>query len=190
MYEEDLTNLEDWIRRLKVEYTIFFNGHRKKPPEDLKMRVEKLVKKLSEAGNMAYSERFRYNTLVTRFYVLRDLWRRTLMSRELGENVRDVAVAPDETSTGKQAPGREVQVTISNPDLEEDKIRKLYERLLEIATRNAKQTPISYPQFLKYVSAQAKSIQQKFGCSAVVFNVALEQDAVKFTARAKGGKQS
>src|SRR5213593_544172 len=91
MYEEDLTNLEDWIRRLKVEYTVFFNGHRKRPPEDLKLRVEKLVKKLSEAGSMAYSERFRYNTLVTRFYVLRDLWRRTLMSRELGVTARDRA---------------------------------------------------------------------------------------------------
>jgi hypothetical protein len=189
MYEEDLTNLEDWLRRLKVEYTIFFNGHRKKPPEDLKLRVEKLVKKLSEVGNMAYSERFRYNTLVTRFYVLRDLWRRTLMSRELGQNVRDAVLPSDETSTGMQEAGRDVQVTISNPDLEEDKIRKLYERLIEITARNAEQSPIAYPQFLKYVSAQAKTIQQKFGCSAVVFNVALEQDAVKFTARAKGGKQ-
>src|SRR6266496_6474524 len=91
LYEEELTSLDDGIRRLKVEYTIFFNGHRKKPPEDLKIRVERIVKKLSEAGDMTYNERFRYNTLVTRFYVLRDLWRRTMMQRELGVTARDRA---------------------------------------------------------------------------------------------------
>ena len=45
--------------------------------------------------------------------------------------------------------------------------------------------PVSYDQFLKFISTQTKSLQQKFGCSAVAFNLALEKDAVKFTARAE-----
>src|SRR2546422_3131444 len=103
LYEDELISLEDGIRRLKVEYTIFFNGHRKRPPEDLKMRVERIVKRLSETGDMTYNERFRYNTLVTRYYVLRDLWRRTMMQRELGETARDKAAAMEDLTT-KQAP--------------------------------------------------------------------------------------
>src|SRR5438093_8745358 len=146
LYEDDLTSLDDRIRRLNVEYTIFFNGHRKKPPEDLKMRVERIVKKLSEAGDMTYNERFRYNTLVTRYYVLRDLWRRTMMQRELGETARDKAAAMEDLTT-KQAPKLEVHITLSNPDREEDKIRKLYEGLVDISTKGLKQSPISYPQF-------------------------------------------
>ena len=189
MYEDELSSLDDGIRRLKVEYTIFFNGHRKKPPEDLKMRVERIVKKLSEAGDMTYNERFRYNTLVTRFYVLRDLWRRMMMQRELGETARDKAAAGEALPT-KAAPKLEVHITLSNPDREEDKVRKLYEGLVDMSTKGAKQPPISYPQFVKYIATQTKNIQQKFGCSAVVFNVALERDAIKFTARADVGKRS
>lgn len=188
MYEEDLNSLDDGIRRLKVEYTIFFNGHRKKPPDDLKMRVERIVKKLSESGDMTYNERFRYNTLVTRYYVLRDLWRRTMMQRELGETARDKAVLEDRAA--KEAPKLEVHISLSNPDREEDKVRKLYEGLVDMSAKGAKQPPISYPQFLKYIATQTKNIQQKFGCSAVVFNVALERDAIKFTARADDGKRS
>jgi hypothetical protein len=59
MYDEDLTHLEDWLRRLKVEFDIFFNGHRKKPPDDLKLKLERLLKKLGEAGDMSFQERFR-----------------------------------------------------------------------------------------------------------------------------------
>lgn len=84
MYDDDLTNLEEWLRRLKIEYHIFFNGNRKQPPEDLKIRVEKLVEKLSECSDLSLTQRFRFNTLIARFYVYRDLWRRTIIAREMG----------------------------------------------------------------------------------------------------------
>ena len=58
MYDEDLTNLEEWIRRLKIDYEIFFNGNRKKPPDDLRLRVERLVKRLAESTDMSFSQRF------------------------------------------------------------------------------------------------------------------------------------
>ncbi len=187
-YDEDLTNLDDWLRRLKVEYTVYFNGHRKRPPDDLRLRVEKIVKRLSDAGDMTYSERFRYNTLVTRFYVLRDLWRRTMAARELGEEPRlEPERASDEVPSPQTSPvSSGTKVVIHDPESEEDKVRALYQALVDITHKKPGQNPpVSYDQFLKFISTQTKSLQQKFGCSAVAFNLALEKDAVKFTARAE-----
>src|SRR5512136_1666302 len=82
MYDEDLKNLEEWIRRLKIEYDIFFVGNRRKPPDELRQRVEKTVKRLAEATDMSLSQRFLYNTLIARFYVYRDHWRRTQQEHE------------------------------------------------------------------------------------------------------------
>ena len=83
MYDEDLENLEEGLRRLKVEYHIFLSGSRKKPPDDLRIRVERIVKKLSESSDMSFSQRFRFSTLVTRYYVYKDLWRREVQNREM-----------------------------------------------------------------------------------------------------------
>ena len=93
MYDDDLENLDESLRRLKVEYHIYFTGNRKKPPDDIKMRVERLIKKLSECSDLSVTQRFRFNTLITRFYVYRDLWRRTLVEREMGAEPKAEAVA-------------------------------------------------------------------------------------------------
>jgi hypothetical protein len=183
VYEDDLTNRDEWLRRLKVEYTIYFNGHRKKPPDDLKLRVEKLVKKLSEVQNMSFGERFRYNTLVTRFYVLRDLWRRTILSRELSG-------AAAEESSGKgspsPSPSDQVRVSIADPEADEGKVRELYQALLSARKLNAAETaPVSYPQFVKYIAKQTRDIKAKSGCARVLFTIAVEEDAIRFLATAE-----
>ena len=185
MYDEDLANLDEWLRRLKVEYDIFFNGHRKKPPEDLRMRVERVVKRLSEASNMSFAERFRYNTLVTRFYVFRDLWRRTLQEREAGR-VQDQR--PDEERTDIAAADagavETICVSISDPEAEVEKVQQLYDALLRMKGKHA--TGVSYPQFAKYISMQTRGIRDKYQCSNVTFTVTLEENAIKFTATAQG----
>jgi hypothetical protein len=185
MLDDDLDNLDEWIRRLRVEYDIFFNGHRKKPPEDLKARVEKLVKKLAEV-NMSYSQRFRYNTLVGRFYVYRDHWRRLLSEREHGLEPRNAVADANDAAVAEVRPdaGQEIQVSITDPASDGDKIRQLYTWLNSMRSQRREALPqISYQQFEKYVSAQTTGIKQRFGCTSVVFRVFLEEDAIKFTAR-------
>jgi len=188
-YDEDLTNLDDWLRRLKVEYTVYFNGHRKRPPDDLRARVEKIVKRLSETGDMSISDRFRYNTLVTRFYVLRDLWRRTMSARELAQEParpEPPAASDADASPKTSSASSGMKVVIHDPESEGDKVRTLYQALVDMTHKGSGQKPpVSYDQFLKFISTQTKNLQQKFGCSAVSFNLGLEKDAVKFTARAE-----
>ena len=46
--DEQLTRLEDDIRRLRIEFDIFFNGGAKRPPYETKGRVETLLKRLGD----------------------------------------------------------------------------------------------------------------------------------------------
>jgi hypothetical protein len=192
VYDEDLTNLDDWLRRLKVEYDIFFNGHRKRPPDDLRLRVEKVVKRLAEAGNMTFSQRFRYNTLVARFYVMRDLWRRTMQQRELGTTARETGAPVEASRPGaRRAAGGtirdELRVSIADQSQDEEKIRRMYDAMLQMRKKEPNQAPgVSYSQFARYVAAQTQSIQEKYGCRSVQFAISLDENAIRFTARAEG----
>jgi len=179
-----LTDFEDGLRRLKVEYDIFFNGHRKRPPDDLRGRVERIAKRLSEASGMSFAQRFRYNTIVARYHVMRDLWRRTLQQRESAT----AQAAPPKAAEQEAAPAareRELKVSISDPERDEAKIRQLYDTILQMRERQPTAAPnISYQQFVRYISDQTQKIQGKFGCASVQFAVSIEQDAIRFTARA------
>ncbi len=188
MYDDDLTNLEDGIRRLKIEYDIFFNGSRKKPPDDLKGRVDRLAKKLSEATNMSFPQRFRFNTLIARYCVLRDLWRRTLQDRESAGPARaEFKVSRRASFSTPETSQSRISVAIADPKTEDEKVRQLYEALLQMRGENARNLPdISYQQFAKYLATQTQGIRERYHCARVVFTVALEENAVKFTATAEG----
>jgi len=183
-HEEDLTNFDDWLRRLKVEYDIFFNGHRKRPPEDLKMRVDKLVKRLGEATNMSFQERFRYNTLVARYYVYRDRWRRSLLEMEMGRDGGSRGAAPvGVPATPSKAPAaRGLRISITDALADEQKVRQLYAALLAM---KGGQAPISYKQFTKYIAGRVQTIREKHSCSSVLFTLAGQNDDIKFTAKAQ-----
>jgi len=187
VYDEDLTNLDEWLRRLKIEYHIFFSGNRKMPPDDLRLRVERLVKKLSECSDMSFPQRFRFTTLITRYHVYRDLWRRTQQEREMGAELKNAAVLPPASTAPPSAVQHKeaVRISLADPKEEEEKVRLLYDALLRIKGPHAKETPPSYPQFAKYIATQTCGIRKKYGCSKVAFTIALEEGAIRFTAAAE-----
>jgi hypothetical protein len=186
-YDEDLTNLDEWIRRLRVEYAIFFGGSRKKPPDDLRMRVDKLVKRLGETSDMSVSHRFRYNTLIARYYVFRDLWRRTQQERESADEAQE-PLAPGQTpplESQSRLFREEVQVSISDPAAEAAKVQHLYDELLRVRREHAQNAPVvSFEQFANYIAGQIQGIQEKHRCASVVFRIEREAKSIRFTAKA------
>jgi hypothetical protein len=186
-YDEDLTNLDECLRRLTVEYHIFFSGNRKNPPDDLRQRTERTIKKLSECKDLSYSQRFRYNTLLARFYVYKDRWRRKLHDREMGTERKkeaadtESASAPQNTVRSQEA----IHISISDPKAEGEKVRALYDALIHIRGINGNKASPSFQQFAKYIEAQTLGIREKHKCSKVAFTIALEDDAIRFTAAAE-----
>jgi hypothetical protein len=183
VYDEDLTNLDEWLRRLKIEYLIYFNGNRKKPPEDLRLRLERLVKKLSECSDMSFSQRFRLNTLIARYYVYRDLWRRTLLEREMGaEKKGEEAGLAESAKTTINQPSEAVRISISDPEEEKEKIQQLYDALVRLKDAGSKESPLSFQQFAKYITTRTLDIRKKQGCPRVAYIIALEEGGIRFTA--------
>ncbi|OLE10418.1 MAG: hypothetical protein AUG89_12375 [Acidobacteria bacterium 13_1_20CM_4_56_7] len=83
--DEEMTLLESHLRRLKIEYEIYFNSPQKRPPSDLEWKVLALLRKFSDGGGrLNFSQRFRYNELAQRYAVYSDLWRKKARIREEG----------------------------------------------------------------------------------------------------------
>src|SRR5207253_4466799 len=82
--EDRLARLEEDIRRLKIEFDVYFNGGSKRPPYDTKMRVESHLKQMGDDRSLTFAQRYYYNSLATRYASFRELWRRTMQGREEG----------------------------------------------------------------------------------------------------------
>ena len=60
--DEELSLLEDQVRRLKVEYDVYFGGGSKKPPTEIEWKVKNLLRKFADGNRMSYGQRFRFTT--------------------------------------------------------------------------------------------------------------------------------
>lgn len=172
-----LNRLEEDIRKLKIEYDIFFNGGSAKPPTDTRYRVESLIKRLYDARGMTFGQRFRYNSLVSRFNVYRELWRRNLKEKEEGGREREV-----EPALGGFAP---TTVRCSDPAAEPEKVRALYDSLV-LARRvvGERTADMPFDRFEQMISNQVRQIKGQLKCEAIDFTVEIDAGAVRFKARA------
>jgi hypothetical protein len=76
-----LSRMEDEIRKLKIDFDIFFNGATKRPPLEARARLESFIKRIADNRNLTYAQRYQFNMLVARFTSYRELWRRTLKAK-------------------------------------------------------------------------------------------------------------
>jgi len=183
---DDLLNrLDDDIRKLKIEFEIYFNGGTKKPPYDMKYRTDTLVKRLYDARNMTFGQRFKYNSLVARYNVYKELWRRLVKNMEESggrDGARDVSPLLDTTPE----PGFESStVRCTDPSAEPDKVKALYEALVSAKRSCGEATDeVPFARFEKIIEAQVKQIRSKLNCEAIDFTVEVADGMVKFRAKA------
>lgn len=183
--DEQLTRLEDDIRRLRVEFDIFFNGAAKRPPYDTKGRVETLLKRLGDDRTLTYAQRYRYNSLAARYNAFRDLWRRTMQGREEGRDPASTARA----NVKKQQAAKEVSFVCLDAHREVELVKNLYTSLLDAKRRCGESTEdLSFPKFHRLIASKADGIKQQVGCERVQFSVAIENGHVSFKARADHGQ--
>jgi hypothetical protein len=76
-----LGKMEDDIRKLKIDFDIYFNGASKRPPLEARARLDAFIKRLSDNRNLTFAQRYLFNTLVARFVSYRELWRRQLKAK-------------------------------------------------------------------------------------------------------------
>ncbi|MGC2236760.1 MAG: hypothetical protein WA584_11400 [Pyrinomonadaceae bacterium] len=79
--DQQLARIEDDIRKLKIDFDIYFNGGTKRPPLEARARLESLIKRIADDRNLTYAQRYQFNTVVSRFTSYRELWRRILKTK-------------------------------------------------------------------------------------------------------------
>ncbi|HVG22194.1 MAG TPA: MXAN_5187 C-terminal domain-containing protein [Blastocatellia bacterium] len=182
--DEDLDRLEHEMRRLKVEYDIYFNGGTLRPPIDTKGRVETSIKRIYDSRGMSFGQRFRYNSLVARYNVMRELWRRQTQDRE------EIGRPPTPEA---QTVLREYTSVIRchDPKLEPEKVSELYDHLIAAKRECGERIgALSLEMFTRFLTSRASHIKDHLAADAVDFVIGVDNGRVKFAARpAAAGKE-
>jgi len=204
--DEELNVLDSQLRRLKIEYEIFFSNPQKRPPTDIEWKVLALLRKFSDGGRMNFSQRYRYNEMAQRYAVYSDLWRKKSRIREEGyrrpqdallsvQGVREAEHEPAHKAFGvghaaaaaAAAPAQSAQpftVECSDTSKERDRVEKLYHALAEAKQKTGKGVG-DLESFTTFVQKKTDQIRKQYGCQAVEFSVDISDGDVKLKAKAK-----
>lgn len=79
--DKTLVRLEEDIRKLKVDFGIYFNGGTRRAPHEARGRIEATIKRLADDRNLTYAQRYQMNTIVGGYTSHRELWRRLLKKK-------------------------------------------------------------------------------------------------------------
>jgi hypothetical protein len=200
--DEELNLLDQQLRRLKIEYEIFFNNPAKRPPTDVEWKVLSLLRKFSDGTRINFAQRFRYNEMAQRYAIQSDLWRKKMRIREEGYrrpqdailSVQGVRVPEEHQSkrpvygVSRDHKGRADEpfiVQCSDATAERDKVESLYKALAAAKAKSGEEVSGSFDSFAAFVKKKTNEIRRQHKCEAVVYSVEMQDGQVKLKAKAK-----
>jgi hypothetical protein len=210
--DEELNLLDSQLRRLKIDYEIFFSNPTKRPPTDIEWKVLSLLRKFSDGGRMNFSQRFRYNEMAQRYAIYSDLWRKKSRIREEGyrrpqdallavQGVRvmeeskpqhppvyglaKAAAAP--AGSASESPSSQPQpFTLHSVDqTEREQVERLYNTLVAAKKKAGENVSGNFDSFTTFVQKKTEQIRKQYGCQNVEYSVEMAGGQVKLKAKAK-----
>jgi len=197
---EDLDLLEKSIRQLQIEWEKFFGGVERKPPNDLRGKVEALIRRHANAEIRSNSERFRYQNLTARYSTFNELWNKRLRALEEGRPVglhgRAAATLPpqapapppavvaDASKAAGPSASRGGEIRIQDPVREAAALRGLFERFVEARKQAGETASVKFENFQKLIAQQAQRILKEKGGQAVDFRLETKDGKVSLKAKA------
>ena len=205
--DEELNVLDTQLRRLKIEYEIYFSNPTKKPPTDIEWKVTALLRKFSDGGRLNFSQRFRYNEMAQRFAIYSDLWRKKSRIREEGyRRPQDALLSVQGVRTGEEdhklqhpkaygvsraaaaagAAESSSQFTLHSVDkAEREQVERLYNTLVAAKRKAGENVSGNLDSFAAFVQKKTKEIRKQYQCDAVEYSVEIASGQVKLKAKAK-----
>ena len=205
--DEELNVLETQLRRLKIEYEVFFSNPTKRPPTDIEWKVLSLLRKFSDGGRMSFSQRFRYNEMAQRYAIYSDLWRKKSRIREEGYRrpqdallaVQGVRPEVEEhkphhnpvyglshaATAAAPAPATSQPFTMHESEAGREQVERLYNTLVAAKKKAGENVSGSLDSFSVFVQKKTAEIRKQYGCQDVEFSVELAGGQVKLKAKAK-----
>ena len=177
-----LDSLEVNLKRLRIEYEQFFLGQMKREPQNLRGKVQKTITKLLNEPPRNSRQKFRFNTLNSRFQVYRQLWGRTMREMELGTYRRDQFKAKIRSAAPAESP-QEAAAKPKASDKPPTSIDQLHKAINAACKKTGEASAmISKPDLDRMVRKQIETIRAKHGDVKVKFRVVIENDKAKLKA--------
>jgi hypothetical protein len=207
--DEELDLLDQQLRRLKIEYEMFFNNPAKRPPADVEWKVLSLIRRFSDSPQLNFTQRFRYNAMAQRYAIQSELWRKKMRIREEGYrrpqdallSVRGVRAIeedkPKHTVYGLARPsvtvGTEAAAEVDQPfsvrcsgvAVERGQVESLYKALTEAKKKSGEKVSGNLDSFTAFVKKKTSEIRKQHGCETVEYSIEMQGGQVKLKAKAK-----
>jgi hypothetical protein len=206
--DEELSLLDQQLRRLKIEYEIFFNNPTKRPPTDIEWKVVALIRKFSDGARLKFAQRYRYNEMAQRYAIQSDLWRKKMRIREEGYrrpqdallSVQGVRTAEeiepkhrpayglskkDEAAADEAAAEKDFAVECVGTTSEREKVESLYKALSAAKHKSGEKVSGSLDSFAAFVQKKTAELRKQHNCDSVVYSVEVQDGPAKLKAKAK-----
>ncbi|HVR44029.1 MAG TPA: MXAN_5187 C-terminal domain-containing protein [Thermoanaerobaculia bacterium] len=200
--DEALTQFEESLRKLKIQYHLFFSGIRKLPPSEDRRRLDNLVRELSQTRMRDNASRFRFNTMLGRYNQFQELWARQLREQEEGpldyrrrmaalEAASDQAAASDAAGGASAGGALDDQAVTGGPgdsyvkvtgETTEAAAKRLYAQIAE-AQKTLGKGGLSLAQVEHIVRSQTEVMRSRFSVEEVGFRVEVVDGKVKLKAK-------
>jgi hypothetical protein len=191
--DEELSQLEKDIRQLQIEYDTYFSGGRPRPPSDTEFRVQRNIKRLAEMqGRLKYAERFRYNTIASRYAKYSEVWRQRARKVETGHSAysysktaRDLEQKRLEESEKRQKIRKAVgtRIALRDPKKDTEQVQALYKTMVEAKKAAGEGADINFEQFTRFVRQKTSQLRKQMHCESVQYEVSVEGGHVKLKAK-------
>jgi hypothetical protein len=190
-FAEDLEALEKSIRQLQIEWEKFFGGVERKPPVDLRTRVENMLRKYDMGEVRNNTERFRFMNLTARYNTFNELWSKRLRAIEEGRPVGlhgraalvAMAAAPPPPERAPAPVARSGEIRVASPDRDTGAVQALFKRFVEARMEVGELGSVKFESFQKLIAQQANRILTEKGASAVDFRLETKDGKVSLKAK-------
>jgi len=188
--DEELDELDQGLKRLRVEYDQFFLGILKRPPDVLQGRMQKIIVKYANENLRKTHQKFRFNQLNSKYQIYRQQWGRTMRQIESGtyrghrfkaklhEQERGLTADPDGTLTAVKPPS-------GKPDKpgKRGPMDQLYDALVAARKRAGESGPDpDRAKLSELVKKQTAALRAKHPGAKVRFRVAVDGKRAKLVA--------
>jgi len=202
--DEQLTHLEDDVRKLKVEYDMYFGGGAKRPPADTEWRVQTAFKRMGETHRMNFSQRFKFNSIQQKYALYNSLWQQKLRIKEEGyrrpqdallgiSGLRiDERLAAEAAlnmrpgdDAAKKEESRAFRTAVSDVGSDVESVQRLYNAMMAAQSKAGMQPKGTFESFQTFVAKKTQQVRSEYGCHAVEYSVEMDNGQVRLKAKAK-----
>jgi len=188
---EDVDQIEKAIKQLQIEWEKFFGGAERKPPNDLKGKVEALIRRHANSEIRNNTERFRYQNITARYNTFNEMWSKKLRAMEEGrvmgmhgQHAQAPPPPPRSERPAARAAAGSGEVRIQDPERDSEAVRSLFDRFLEERQKTGESAAVKFEGFRKLIAQQASRILSEKGGQAVSFRLETKDGKVSLKAKA------